>query len=61
MKRFRRNSKLPCNTLIIGNTLDEDPRYADKEGLKYQYQHGNVNVSGNKFSDGLVFRTVDSI
>ena len=58
---FSSTFKLSSNSLTIANTLDEDPRFVDKQGFKYQYQHGNVNVSGNKFSAGLVFRTVDSI
>lgn len=51
---------LSPDSITIVNTLDEDPEYASQDGSQYQYQHGNVNVSKDKFSVGLVFRTVQS-
>lgn len=42
------------------NTLDEDPEYTSLDGSKYQYQYGDVNVSKDQPSVGIVFRTVHS-
>ena len=47
---------LASDTLTIINPLDENPKSLKNRQLKTQYQHGNVNVSGEKFSVALVFR-----
>ena len=55
---FRTTYPLSTDSVTIVNTLDEDPEYTSLDGSKYQYQHGDVNVSKNHFSVGIVFRTV---
>ena len=45
-------------SVTIVNTLDEDPEHVSEDGSLYQYQHGDVNVGKEKFSVGIVFRTV---
>ena len=45
-------------TILIVNTLDERPMCDPLTGCLIRYQHGNVNVSKDRFSVGIVFRTV---
>jgi len=55
---FSAEYQLTHDSVTIVNTLDEDPEHISEDGSQYQYQHGNVNVSKDKFSVGIVFRTV---
>ena len=54
------SSAIHTDSITIINTLDEDPEYTSLDGSKYQYQHGNVNVSKDQLSIGIVFKTVHS-
>ena len=42
---FKSEYPLSTDSVTIVNTLDEDPEYTSLDGSKYQYQHGDVNVS----------------
>ena len=55
---FKSEYPLSTDSVTIVNTLDEDPEYTSLDGSKYQYQHGDVNVSKDQLSVGIVFRTV---
>ena len=55
---FSAEYELSHDSVTIVNTLDEDPEHVSEDGSQYQYQHGNVNVSKDKFCVGIVFRTV---
>ena len=57
-KEFRAKFELSHDSVTIVNTLDEDPKHMSEDQSLYQYQHGNVNVSKDQFSVGIVFRTV---
>ena len=57
---FKTQYPLSTDSVTIVNTLDEDPEYTSLDGSKYQYQHGDVNVSQDQLSIGIVFRTVHS-
>ena len=46
---------LGADTITIINPVDENPRSKKNVNMKTQHQHGNVNVSGDKFSMALVF------
>jgi len=59
-KKFKKEFTLSTDSITVVNTLDEDPEYTSKDGSKYQYQHGNVNVSKDQLSFGIVCRTVHS-
>jgi len=59
-KNFNIKYPLSTDSVTIVNTLDEDPEYISLDGSKYQYQHGDVNVSKDQLSIGIVFRTVHS-
>ena len=59
-KEFKKEFTLSTDSITVVNTLDEDPEYTSIDGSKYQYQHGNVNVSKDQLSVGIVFRTVHS-
>ena len=52
--------KLGSDTLTIINPDDENPRSSKNKHDMRQYMHGGVNVSGNKFSVGFVFRVVNN-
>ena len=45
--------------MVILNPFDEQPHIIDDCGNYYQYQHGDVHISGDSMSIGLVFRVVD--
>ena len=55
---FSAKYDLSHDSVTIVNTLDEDPKHASEDGSRYQYQHGDVNVRKDKFSVGIVFRSV---
>ena len=50
--------ELGSDTLTVINPLDERPLRRNGSIFRSQFQHGGVNVSGDKFSVGLVFRVV---
>ena len=49
-KEFKITYPLSTDSVTIVNTLDEDPEYTSLDGSKYQYQHGDVNVSQDQLS-----------
>ena len=51
--------ELDSDTLSIIHPHDEDPNSEMNRNVMSQYMHGNVNVYGEKFSVGLVFRVVN--
>ena len=51
--------KLGADTLTIINPKDENPKHSKNKDDMRQYLHGGVNVSGEKFSVGYVFRVVN--
>ena len=53
--------KLGSDTLTVINPIDENPRFRKVNGEMRQYMHGGVNVSGEHFSVGFVFRVVNGI
>ena len=55
---FSAKYDLSHDSVTIVNTLDEDPEHISEDGSQYQYQHGAFNVRKDKFSVGIVFRTV---
>ena len=57
-KELKTEYPLSTDSITIVNTLDEDQEYTSLDGSEYQYQHGNVNVSKDQLSVGIVFRTV---
>ena len=53
--------RLGSDTITVINPNDENPcSINNKDGMK-QYMHGGVNVSGEKFSVGFVFRVVNRV
>ena len=55
---FSESYDIDSDTMTIINQLDENP-CSDKHIKEHaQYQHGDVNVSGEKFTAGVVYRVV---
>ena len=52
--------ELESDTLTIINPHDENPLSDKNKHDMRQYMHGGVNVSGQKFSVGFVFRVVNT-
>ena len=52
--------ELGSDTMTIINGDDENPRSSKNHHHMRQYLHGGVNVSGEKFSVGFVFRVVNN-
>ena len=53
--------KLGSDTITVINPIDENPCSQKNIGNMRQYMHGGVNVSGEKFSVGFVFRVVSRV
>ena len=51
--------ELGSDTMTIIHPHDENPRSEKDQLQRTQYLHGGVNLSGEKFSAGLVFRVVN--
>ena len=58
---YKRSFQLGSDTITVIHPDDENPLSTKNSEEMKQYVHGGVNVSGEKFSVGFVFRVVDRI
>ena len=60
-KNWSTTYQLSSDSISIGHPDDEDPMSPLNRDNLYQYLHGGVNITDDKFSVGFAFRVVDSI
>ena len=58
---FCKSIELSDKTITIVNTLDEKPVIDPNYGCMIRYQHGNVSVTNDTLSCGLVLRVVKKV
>ena len=58
---FKKAVNLGDKTIYLVNTLDEKPYLDSNTGCYIRYQHGNVNVTKDTMSCGLVLRVVHNV
>ena len=58
---YRESFHLDRDTITIVNQLDEDPLSPKNNKEQCQYIHGDVKVSGESLSAGIVLRVVSSV